>query len=508
MRASRAARVTGALVFALAAAALFWRLWRLRYEAVWIDESDNVAIGWLLSEGGHRLYDTLFSHHTPLAYLVGHAVALLSPSDDLAHFRLVAPLAYVATGLAFVGAPLAVRSSDRRWLAGALFVAATALLVPVWWGGLLVTDVLWGSAFVVCAASLWLPLCLGLAPGRGRSLLGGAALGLWVSGSLATVYPLVWVALGVAATLAFAPAARAAARAAAGPAAFGVALVGVLQLGWLLGYGDLGGFFEQAIAFNFAFYGPFQGYAAGGEGVLGLWGTGVAATATDWWTALRTLDGRSPETWFAPLVLVASAGLGLRAARSLPFAGRARAVAAVAATLALLGVAASLRLRGPGFHAAPYYLWVLAATTAWLAGLGDRVRDAAFISAFGVLLGLGWSARVPLRFASNTPTLTHALGRIVTTYEYVQEHTTPEQRLLVLNVDPLGYVLARRHPAHRAVFYLPWQAAWERSRPEPDSCAQVRAAPPPFVLYDPHPVHGYSWNRYGACFEALLRERY
>jgi hypothetical protein len=209
------------------------------------------------------------------------------------------------------------------------------------------------------------------------------------------------------------------------------------------------------------------------------------------------------------LALAASVGLGLQIAAGLPTHGRVRRTGAALATIgALLLLAATLRLRGAGFHAAPYYLWILGAVAACVAGAAG-VRSAQIGAALFVVGGVLISPiRGPLLFAWDEPDLRRTLAAMLPTFEYVRDHTTPDQRFLSLNVEPIAYLIARRQPAMPGVFYLPWQAEWERSRREPDSCARVRAAPPPYVYFKPHRVHGRPWESYGSCFDALLLERY
>lgn len=504
----RLAPTVGALVFAVASAAAAWRLWRLRYLGVWIDESDNVVVGWLLDEG-ERLYATLFSHHLPLAYMAGQAVAALSPSDDLAHFRVVPILAYVTAGLAFAGSPLAARASDRGWLAASFFVLAAALLAPVFGGTLLVTDVLWGCAFVSCAACLWLPLCIGRPPGRTRAFAGGAALALWVSGSLVTIYPLLVLSAIFGAIAAVSPPHRAGARRIFVPVLLGALAVLVLEFVWLLRFGDVGGFVEQALLFNFRFYGPSQGYPEGAGGTLSVLGRGLRETAGLWALDLVAPDAERPASWFAPLTLIVSVTLGAVIARSLPLLdGWRRVAVTVLASLGLLVLAVTLRMRGAGFHSAPYCLWVLGAGAACVALVPDNRRIAVAASLLVLGAGLVWPLRETLQFGWNAPDLRRSLPYAIPTFEYVRDHTTPDQRFLSLNAEPLAYLIARRHPAHPAVFYLPWQAAWEHSRSQPDSCARVREDPPPYVYYAPQAIHGHPWESFGGCFDELIRERY
>jgi len=482
-----------------------WNFWRLRYASIWLDESDNVVVGWLLSEGG-RLYDTVFSHHLPLAYITSHMVAVISPNDDLAHFRLVPMLVCLATGTSILVSPV-TRSGEKSWLAASLFVLATATLAPLWWGTLLLTDLLCGYLLVVFAACLWLPLCLGRAPGRWHAAAGGGALAAWVSGSLITVYPaLIVAAMGSGLVLASAPHREAAVKCVP-PALLGAVVVLALQFGWVLAMASLPGLVEQALVFNFEFYGPWQGYVKGSASALDVVTRGVADTLSKW-----TSDLWHPEDaggWLTPVALVSSAGLGLAAAVSLGTTRRERSVAVgLGMTFGFLLLAATLRLRGEGSHAAPYYVWILGAGALSLALAPPKMRGG--IAACALLLGatLVWSEREHLRFDRSVPALNRMVSARLRPFEYVREHTSPDERFLSINAEPLGYLIARRHPAHRAVFYLPWQAAWEASRSAPSSCEQVRANPPSFVYYNPTPVHGHSWESFGACFQQLIEELY
>lgn len=497
-----------AAAFVAASAGAAWRLHRLRYANVWIDESQNVAIGWLISEG-HRLYETQFAHHLLLAYMGAHAVAVLSPSDDLAHFRLVPLLAHLAAGLCFVGSPLAARTADRGWLAGGLFVAACALLSPLWWGTRLLTDVLWGCALVASSVNLWLPLCFGIAPSRARAALGGATLAVWVSGSLITLYPLLvqGAVLGVA--LVASSRHRDAARRAFAPTVLGVIAVAAFEFVWLLRYGDLAGFVDQAIRFNFVFYAPAQGFSGSAAGPVDVVMTGLAGAAHGFIRDFLTLQLGEPATWFAPLAVVACLGLGIPMARSFAAPSNRIGYATVILTvLAQVLLAATLRVRGDGSHVAPYHLWLVGAGAAATCFLPDRRRVAVALGVVALGAVLAASAWTALRLDRNEPDLRRSLPRALATFAYVRAHTRPDERFLALNVEPLAYVLARRHPAHAGVFYLPWQAAWERSRAMPDSCAQVRANPPRFVYFAPIPVHGHAWSSYGTCFDTILQELY
>ena len=94
---------------------------------------------------------------------------------------------------------------------------------------------------------------------------------------------------------------------------------------------------------------------------------------------------------------------------------------------------------------------------------------------------------------------------------YVEAHTKPDERIASFPNMPSVYLEARRRPATDSVYYLPWQAAWEKENPSrPSTCAQLRAHAPRFVaLQREANIWGYfPWKDYAACIDAFLNSDY
>ncbi|MDL2719129.1 MAG: hypothetical protein PT977_15410, partial [Acidobacteriota bacterium] len=151
------------LVFVAAIVLSGWRFYRIRNYFDFCDEAAETTSGWLVSNG-ETLYGSVFSHHMPLAVIVSHLVASVSPTDHPAHFRAAPWSAYVLIALAIAFGPCGRRRPAAGALAGAAFLAVASLLAPLLWAQLALNDVFWGAAFAMFLLLLPLPLLFGETP--------------------------------------------------------------------------------------------------------------------------------------------------------------------------------------------------------------------------------------------------------------------------------------------------------------------------------------------------------
>jgi hypothetical protein len=93
---------------------------------------------------------------------------------------------------------------------------------------------------------------------------------------------------------------------------------------------------------------------------------------------------------------------------------------------------------------------------------------------------------------------------------YIRSHTGPDERIAVFPAFPRVYLETRRLPAIDSVYFLPWQAMWEASRPfEKSTCAQLQRARPRFVVMVPSTIWGlFPWKDYAAGIDRYVKENY
>ncbi|HEV8267466.1 MAG TPA: hypothetical protein VGR00_04500, partial [Thermoanaerobaculia bacterium] len=337
------ARVDRGLVFfAIVALASGWRFFRLRYWREFSDEGDTIVIGWLVSEG-ESIYRTVFSHHMPFAYVLAHLVAVLSPTDHVAHFRLVTWLAYLAVGAALT---VPAGSSPARPVAGAIFLSASALVLPLFNGQMLLAEPIWGALFALFVVKLLLPALFGEPVSAKSAALGGAALALSLATSLAAVYPFAVGLAVVAVVVSSSPEARREAAARAGPFLVAFLGAGLVVLLWVKRFGSVLGLFEEAVLFNFQVYARYNGE---GTSAISLAAQAVKGfVATLFASLCRPERLADPRSAFVALAVVASVG----AAAAVRRAKRPRLLQVAAFPLSLLFVVA-LRVRDAEFRAIP-----------------------------------------------------------------------------------------------------------------------------------------------------------
>ena len=488
------------LVFAAAVVLSAWRFYRVRNYFDFCDEAAETTTAWLVSNG-ETLYGSVFSHHMPLAVIASHLVASVSPTDHPAHFRATPWAAYVLLALTITFGPCGRRRPVAGAIAGAAFLVVASLLAPLLWAHLVLNEVFWGAAFAMFLALLPLPLLLGEEPRPVDAFVAGAAASLSLAGSPMAAFPL---ALGFAISVLLTSRELLLSRAGAFFAGGGAAAAFVVA--WLLRFGDLGGFREECFRFNQLVYARFLGNANTPAGM-------VRVSAVEWVAyvshAIRDAAAGNIQALLLPPILVVIALLVFVSFLRRGFARGPWQALALASLASLMVV--SLRLvRGGEFRAIPLHIatFALAAVLPW-AGSFRRPRLVATIVALTFIPALLAAARhESFRFHEDSRLV--ADGAWLHVARYVEAHTKPDERIASFPVMPSVYLEARRRPATDSVYYLPWQAVWEKENPSRTStCAQLRAHAPRYVALQASTIWGYfPWDDYAACIDRFLKDEY
>ncbi len=488
------------LVLAAAAALSAWRLYRIRNYFDFCDEATETTTAWLVSNG-ETLYGSVFSHHMPLAVIVSHLVASLSPTDHPAHFRAAPWAAYVLIALTIAFGPCGRRRPAAGAIAGAAFLAVASLLAPLLWAQLALNDVFWGAAFAMFFVLLPLPLLFGEEPQPIDAVGAGAAACISLAGSPLAAFPL---AFGVAISALLTSRGSLLNRAAAFFAGAGAAAACVVA--WLLRFADLGGFREEFLRFNQVFYARFMGNANSWAGMAYVsaveWGEYFSHAVHD------AAAGKIQALLLPPILLVIAllvfASFHRRGSPQAPWQAPA-----LASLLSLMFF--SLRiLRGGDFRAIPLHIAMFAAAAVlpW-GGSFPRPRLVAAILVLALFPAISTAVRHE-SFRFHEDSRLAADGAWLHAARYIEAHTKPDERIASFPLMPSVYLEARRRPATDSVFYLPWQAAWEAATPgRPSTCAQLHAHPPSFVTFQDGAIWGtYPWKDYASCIDAFLKSDY
>mgnify|MGYP001590940602 CR=1 FL=1 len=517
-RESGLGRIAGIAMFSVIALLAGIRFYRLRYFGESVDEGDNLAIGWLLTQE-LKIYDSVFSHHTPLAYISTHIVAILSPSDDFTHFRVIPWFFLVLTGLSFLISPLRLPLLLKA-LSSTLFMFFVAILAPLWLGHMVLMDGLWGYLFVCFGNVFLLPAALGhLEPGQRSKyfLLGGGGLLVgWVSGSLITLYPFLIVLLLTPLIL---RGNKIDCRTSLKHLTRGIVLTAVFYLFWLLSFGSVQGFFEQAIVFNLKAYSQFTEYSEGLTGAI--FGPSIVKVLRNhlyWLFVSENYIDRICEC----LLL-----LGLFTFGCFVYFHERRSVWCSAALVACSFILLSaLRLRSGAYHAAPYYLGAVS-LFAWSIGLALSTRRLMIaIPVIAVVSLLGFDAvhqvhrYVPFSWNESShsnaivpsePTFHSGLkmAGLQPTFQYIIENTSPPEKIAAFPTLPIIYLKTKRLPAHSGVYYYPWNAKWEENKGSTTTCNEVKHAMPKFIWLDRWKVWDrYEFGEFAKCLNEFITTNY
>ncbi len=487
------------------------RVFQLRHYGEFVDETVELTTGWLLTKGD-TLYGTLFSHHMPLASAIAQAIAWISPTDDAAHFRIGPWLAYLLLAAALARSPFERARPGWGLAAATVFLILISLFGPLVSGQMLLNDTLWGVGFAIFFLQLILPLILGLPVRPGDAVAGGIAVTLAAAGSPLSLFPAA--ACGAAALLRCRPDGAERRFLKLGlpfvTSALATALVAFL---WLTCFGRLSGFIEQVVDFNAEIYSRFLG-AQETPGKL------LASAVVEWFGYLGVAVRHgfirgSIDARFALPVLVFCAILGWRTwkksrGRLPPLSGRLQAM-----TLSVMVVLAVivLRLRGGGFRALPFYILVLALGSVFLAESFFSERNRKVLLTLLLVLPFAPLASAAVRHESMTWNVSRReeiSGPFAPVADYIRQQTTPDERIAAFPVLTRVYLDALRRPATDSIYFLPWQALWEESRPvDKSTCSQLRSARPRFVVIRSDAIWGeWPWESYGACIDRFVKENY
>ncbi len=505
------------LFFAIALSA--WRFYRIRNYLEFPDESVEMTTGWLVSEG-ETLYSSVFSHHMPLVTLACQLVSVVSPSAHPAHFRAAPWAAYVLLTLAIAFGPTGRRSNLGGPLAAGIFLVVVSAVAPLIWGHMVLNDVFWGISFATFFVLFPMALLFGDDPSPRDVALAGAAAALALVGSPLAIFPLLFsLALAVLTT----PPARGLSELAAFLA--GMGSVAACMAGWLLRFGSLTGFVEEVFRFNTRIYARFVAAESGSTSLvlesLRSWMLYLVHAVPD---AIHSETG--PRTWpswiristpiastsldaqlLAPTIIVTVIVIILVFRRA--HLARDLARAAALSSLIVLTVL-SLRMRGAGFRAIPLHLTIAAVGV--LLPVAPRLRSTRLIA---VVLALAFapafvkvSHHNSLRFHDDDRTA--AEGAWTNVARYIARHTSPDERIAAFPMGAIVYIEARRRPATDALFFLPWQAAWENENPtRPNTCTQLYSRSPRFVALQEMAIwNAYPWKEYAGCIDRFLKANY
>ena len=461
-------------------------------ESHW-DEDACISISWLLSKGW-RLYGDVFSHHMPLDYIPGWAIASLF-GNRFEVFRgfMIFLWAAACSGLFF---SLRRHESESARLVPFLFAVLSSQWLTYWMGQMMLVESYWGYAIILLLATIGGPIGL---PSRrvhgGAAVLVGFLMGLLLSASLTCVLPFACLAAWMRGDGDW----RGAWKGLLG----GFAAWSGLFFLWCLAHVDLAQWYRQAVGFNVDVYARFQHFELANP-FLGLILKAFKETAAYF---LAAGYGSPLERYFEGIL---KAGL-------LGWIGWNLVNRRFFAALWWLIFIVSIKARSERFiytaplHSTPFFLVAVLVLSVEMAGIWSFIRRrnglrvslaAAFAGAVllaPTLIATSLATASLKEYAGNNPRHERLLAAI-------RKCTASSDRLAAFPFYSRVYFDSERLPAIPNVFYLPWQAAWPPQHS--GTLGGLERSRPKVVIIQDTSIWGIPWSQYGHDVEAWVRNRY
>jgi len=470
------------------------------------DELEQFVIARMLIRGAH-LYRDVFSHHGPLPYMVSHLYALAVSQSDFSYIRIWQAILALASCASAIFCPVLKTTVARIWV-GALYLL---LISSVWvLEGLNQLTYYTSSQFlfVIVVTQMGVPAIFGERRDSIGMFTAGIATALvffcaYSNGIAAALFVLT----SVPGFLLLGPNEENT------PYRLKSFLLGLISAAtvagvWLLNFGDLVGYFVYHFYFNQHVYAAYIQFS-----FLDFLGNfsfsfapqqvvhGFALSLFFCWLYIFTIaqnekDSRQVLAAKLMALLLTAAGVVFTNPRG-PLVNGGQGF--VAANFALFSVGSGVLLeRG---LSGPTPRGILRTMLLWAVVLALAAKIDGYATPFDGIRDKGLS--------KPEENMKPALGGI---YNFVRRITRKDGDLLALNYGANIYFSADRIPASGNLFYLPWQATYNRKPMygyKLDICKDIRSSRPAVIWFFNWRVWGkYSLDDYEPCVLSLIADGY
>jgi hypothetical protein len=476
------------------------------------DEMEQFVVAQLLLRG-HHLYRDIFVSHGPVPYIVSHIYVNLFSSSDFSLVRISQGLLALLSCVALAFCP-AVKSTHARVLVAACYIFVLGTIWIPEGINALAYDTVSGFLLLIAVSQLVVPSLFDIIPTRRAAFLAGSCLTLSCFCAYSNGAPTVLFAIAF-----YLPLVRGRDRriARARNAFLVGALATMLAIGaWIVTFADIKGYFVYHFYFNqFVDSKFFQ---------LDESSNNIGFSPTD---VLRTLrPSLSPDKLIHSMALVLFVywvcALG---ARRTNMSRVARVLRYTAVVCLAIGTVYTDVLGRPAYADSGFVLVNVGLAIIIAAVSGESVSkpSAARMFAYTLLGTLSistlafitsqwadpWFGVAKADLPNYVGTMKPAQGGI---YDFVRAITKPEGDFLALNYFPNVYLKLNRLPASGNLYYLPWQAEYNRHPQlgyKIDTCADIVSRQPAVIwLFNWRVWNEYSLEEYEPCLLKLIIERY
>ena len=468
------------------------------------DEAEYFVVGRLLRHGRH-LYGDLFSHHGPFPQLIAHFYASWISESDFSYIRLFQVIFAGVACAAVAFSPALQTKSGRVWAVGVYL-----LLLSFVWNvdgfNTILYPTMSGLLLVPLVAQYVVPLALDRSPDPFWLFGSGATATMAFFCAYSNAGAILLLTLSPVTPLLLQPH-RERVLLSIRPLVFGMVAAATAIGIWILKYGDLKGYFVYHIYFNQTIYSQYIGFTFADflknfllsfepEAIVHSVALALAACSVYFLALLRKVSGSTTGVTPGVIVLVlVVAGVVFSNPRA---AGYVVDAGFVTLSLTLFALSGACLL--DNFLIRGATLGVISTILVFGAALVVTSRVEGYASF------LGFREKELVNY---TDTMKPAQDTI---YRFIRTITNEDGDLLVLNFYPTIFFKTDRLPVAGHLYYLPWQAAYDRHPKggyKLDICADIRTHRPAVIWFFNWRVWGkYSLDDYEPCLLGLITDGY
>lgn len=470
------------------------------------DEAEKFVAAQMIGHG-MKLYQEIFAHHGPVPYIISHLYSILVSATDFTHIRWTMVGLALLSAMSIYFSPV-LKSNAARMLSVGAYLSLLSSIWVLQGIHMILYHQIGGFLLVIPTMQLFVPLLLGSAPTRSGLIVSGLAIVV----ACFTAYafgPSSILLLLSALILLVSKDGLVGLRRHAMPFILGLAIGLSALLTWIFLFADLKGFFVYHFYFNQEIYSQFIGFDL--RGIKNLF----------------TLSF-NPQTLMHALVLVGLIfWLGALIFMCFRIESRKRMFwGLLSLSLFTLSVFFLNPRGGIGFHDAGFIVLNISLLSLVCAlHVQDKGENPDFLSTPNALLVIVVSVFVFEQASQDAISSPHGVAKRDFEnhssfmkpsedlgFKFIRSMSAPNSDVLALIFNPGFYIKADRRPASGHYYYLPWQAAYNKSAVDGykiDICQDIKDRRPSVIWFDNWKVWDkYSIDQYEPCVPEIINQKY
>ncbi|VVB88195.1 Uncharacterised protein [uncultured archaeon] len=490
----------------------FILLYQNRFWLRFVDESDNLAVGWLISKG-YVLYKDVFSHHMPFPYYYSSFLISLGLKDFVS-LRFGMSL----TILFFWVLIIVIFKNKINYKILCVLILLSALAHPIFWGQMFLADSFFGYSFLIVFLYFFSNPQLNF--NITDEIIIAIMIFISIMSTPVSIYPILLLGIYYILTRLIQLSADRTNYKISIELKFAIIIFLPFLIVFVLIYfgGYLQQFLKDVYFFNSVYYSQFADGFTGMQLVQPI--KDYIGLIFAYITNINWLFGEKSFVWKSwdkiPLFFEGFLVISNLLVSGIFWNKRNRYLAIF--YFLILGY---LRMRNVWFHAVPYYLLSFFGVSLLITEAYDlllhrwvnphnlmtKAKIEIFLIVFYGLLALVFMGVISIAYISNGSGTGEHYVYSSPYNNIIQTLTQPNDTIWVAPLDPMLYFSNNRLPASQYIFYLPWLAA--SNEINTGLIEDLELKKPPLIIFNrDDDIWGYVLKDYGKTIDEYLHKNY